>query len=114
VENPMRDYVQNARPGARAPHMWLEDGRSTLDLFGEGMVVLTAADGEAWVRAARDAAGGAPLAVHALRDGEHLCGIEGDGAVLVRPDGFVGWRIRSAPPDPASALRGALDAVLGR
>src|SRR5262249_30615567 len=29
-----------ARPGARAPHAWLSDGRSTLDLFGDGFVLL--------------------------------------------------------------------------
>ena len=117
VENPMRDYVQNARPGARAPHLWLEDGRSTLDLFGEAMVVVTGTAGEPWARAARDIAGGIPLKVHALPDGaggEDLYGIEPDGAVLVRPDGFVVWRTRSAPPDPASVLRGALTTALGR
>ncbi len=33
-------YVQTARPGARAPHVWLGDGRSTLDLYGRGFVLL--------------------------------------------------------------------------
>ena len=33
-------YTQTARPGARAPHVWLGDGRSTLDLFGRGFVLL--------------------------------------------------------------------------
>lgn len=37
-------YVQTSRPGARAPHVWLEgsfpSGRSTLDLFGRGFVLL--------------------------------------------------------------------------
>ena len=33
-------YMQTARPGARAPHVWLRDGRSTLDLFGRGFVLL--------------------------------------------------------------------------
>ncbi len=116
VENPMRDYVQNARPGARAPHLWLEDGRSTLDLFGEGIVVISGAEGEPWMRAARDVAGKLPLTAHALQAGgrgEELYGIEPDGAVLVRPDGFVAWRARSAPPDPATALRSALASALG-
>ena len=35
-------YIQTARPGARAPHVWLGDGRSTLDLFGRGFVLLQA------------------------------------------------------------------------
>ncbi len=33
-------YTQTARPGARAPHAWLPDGRSTLDLFGRGFTLL--------------------------------------------------------------------------
>src|SRR5262249_23230525 len=33
-------YTQTARPGARAPHSWLADGRSTLDLFGRGFTLL--------------------------------------------------------------------------
>ena len=35
-----RAYTQTARPGHRAPHVWLADGRSTLDLFGRGFVLL--------------------------------------------------------------------------
>jgi hypothetical protein len=34
--------------------------------------------------------------------------------VLVRPDGFVGWREQSLPNRPAAALRGALDQILAR
>ena len=35
-----RAYVPTARPGHRAPHAWLADGRSTLDLFGRGFTLL--------------------------------------------------------------------------
>ena len=31
-------------PGGRAPHAWLADGRSTLDLFGRGFTLLRFAD----------------------------------------------------------------------
>ena len=52
-------YTQTARPGARAPHVWLADGRSTLDLFGRGFVLLRlggdAPAGEGLQRAARRA-----------------------------------------------------------
>ena len=34
------DYRPTTRPGARAPHAWLPDGRSMLDLFGRGFVLL--------------------------------------------------------------------------
>src|SRR6202050_4811119 len=35
-----RAYVPTARPGHRAPHGFLADGRSTLDLFGRGFALL--------------------------------------------------------------------------
>src|SRR4051795_3712811 len=34
----------DGRPGTRAPHVWLADGRSTLDLFGSQFVVLRPAE----------------------------------------------------------------------
>src|SRR2546429_498839 len=61
-------YTQTARPGARAPHVWLADGRSTLDLFGRGFVLLRlggdAPTGEDLQRAAAER--GVPLRVVAL------------------------------------------------
>jgi len=55
IANPVTDYVPTGRPGARAPHVWLERAGgqlSTLDLFGEGFVLLAGSRGAAW----RDAA----------------------------------------------------------
>ena len=47
-------YVPTARPGHRAPHAWLADGRSTLDLFGRGFTLLGfGADASAGGAAAR-------------------------------------------------------------
>src|SRR5438552_5007378 len=34
------EYVQSTFPGARAPHALLDDGRSTLDLFGRSYVLM--------------------------------------------------------------------------
>ena len=39
-------------------------------------------------------------------------GLSDDGALLVRPDGFVAWRVKSMVSDPEKALGRALDAVL--
>ena len=36
-------YRQSARPGARAPHFWVDDNTSTLDWFGRGMVLVDTA-----------------------------------------------------------------------
>ena len=97
-------YVQTARPGARAPHAWLPDGRSTLDLFGRGFTLLRlgpgAASGESLRRVAADA--GVPLDVIAL-DVPEVSELYQSRLVLVRPDGHVAWRA-DAPPADARAL----------
>jgi putative polyketide hydroxylase len=94
------------RPGSRAPHVFLDHlgtRRSTLDLFGKNLVLLAGADGGAWCAAATGAARrlGVELDTHHV-DGAALAdagdrfpaeyGISASGAVIVRPDGFVGWR----------------------
>ena len=40
-------------------------------------------------------------------------GVSVDGAVLVRPDGHVGWRTAQAPVDRMRAIGEALGTVLG-
>jgi putative polyketide hydroxylase len=127
VDNPIAEYVQNACPGGRAPHLWVQrDGErvSTLDAFGAGFVLLTGSDGAAWRPAAEKAAAPrqVPLEVLSVGDAgelqapagrfEALYGVEPDGAVLVRPDGFVGWRARRPGDVPAADLAGALATIL--
>src|SRR5947209_3626037 len=67
-------YSQTARPGARAPHVWLDDGKSTLDLYGRGFVLLklgSASPSTANIeRAAAERR--VPLSVHAIADDKVL------------------------------------------
>jgi hypothetical protein len=104
-------YVQTARPGARAPHVWIGDNRSTLDLFGRGFALLKlgrAPPSTAKIEAAakdRDV----PLTVHTLADEKTLAAYE-RALVLVRPDGHVAWR---ADAEPADALA-LIDTVRGQ
>ncbi|MEU5987240.1 FAD-dependent monooxygenase [Streptomyces sp. NPDC047434] len=120
-------------PGSRAPHVWLDRAGtrvSTLDLYERSPVLLSAEDGSgAW----HDAAGrvarelGVPLEAYRIGDGPaaelspasdtdwaEAHGVTPDGAVLVRPDGFVAWRSEGPVADPAATLREALAAVLDR
>jgi hypothetical protein len=103
-ENP---HEPSGRPGTRAPHVAL-DGGSTLDLFGRGFVVLSAA--EQWCAAAREAG----VDAHRLDSAAFVeaYGTGTEGAVLVRPDGFIAWRARGAQEDEESVLTGVVAQVL--
>ena len=126
VTNPVTDYVPVARPGSRAPHVWLaRDGvrLSTLDLFGAGFTLLAGRAGAPWREAARSAARrlDAPLEAFVLgerEDPDARCagayGVDADGAVLVRPDGYVGWRSRGGDRDRRGAIERALQVTLSR
>jgi hypothetical protein len=109
VEHGPQRYVQSARPGGRAPHGWVAPGRSTLDLFGAGFVLLRfggARAGDRLIAAARSR--GVPLAVNDIAD-PALARLYERRLVLVRPDGHVAWRA-DREPDDAGAL---LDRVRG-
>jgi hypothetical protein len=100
-----RTYTQTARPGARAPHVWLKDGRSTLDLYGRGFVLLRlSGDAPACDRLVKAAAAaGMPLEVVALAEPTVLRTYE-RRLVLVRPDGHVAWRADVEPADCAALI----------
>lgn len=108
------------QPGTRVPHVWLQHGGqrvSTLDLLGPGFTVLTGRDGGPWRVAVSHAseALGVPLDSHRITD-EQWAGATGlapDGALLIRPDDFVGWRAETLPADPGVELQRALTAILG-
>jgi 2-polyprenyl-6-methoxyphenol hydroxylase-like FAD-dependent oxidoreductase len=101
-------YVQTSRPGARAPHAWMRDGRSTLDLFGDGFVVLCFTENDenaaraAWEPAAAQL--GIPLSVERLHQPD-IANLYDRRFVIVRPDGHVAWRGEHIPADVSSDLR---------
>jgi len=120
---PMHEHPResNGRPGSRAPHVFLDRGGarvSTLDLFGRDFVLLAGPDGEVWRSAALTAAErlGVPVVCHVLGDPEFAgaYGISAAGAVLVRPDGVVGWRAADATDASEATAREALTALLCR
>ncbi|GLF97866.1 FAD-dependent oxidoreductase [Streptomyces yaizuensis] len=116
-------------PGTRAPHLWVRRAGtrlSTLDLYERSMVLLCG-EGAVWRDAAHKAAArlSVPLDVYAIGDGpladlvpEEGCdwtgthGTTAEGALLVRPDGFVAWRSPGGALDPERAVEEALAEVL--
>ncbi|MFI6792226.1 FAD-dependent oxidoreductase [Nonomuraea sp. NPDC050383] len=149
-EDPYRTYVPTARPGHRAPHVWLSSPYgpvSTLDLLGPCFTLLATADA-GWPAAASEASSRAGVPVTAVEvtttdastgpvpvpaaegqasgpsEGQAAgpftsptwakeYGLEAGGAVLVRPDGHVGWRCPGGPASP-DALATALATILAR
>lgn len=106
-------------PGTYAPYLAFErDGKptSTLDLFGTHFVLLTGPEGANWEAAAQHVREALHLSLdvyqigegaHALLDREkRFCetyGISTNGAVLVRPDGFIAWRSKTGQVNEQAA-----------
>ena len=129
VESDISTYRPTAKPGARAPHSWLQDesGRefSTIDLINGGFLVLAGPGGEEWLAAAEDVGERIGVPLKAFRVGspgylqrpgdpswESLVEVHHDGAVLIRPDGQVGARWVSGATDAGPALFAALHQIL--
>jgi 2-polyprenyl-6-methoxyphenol hydroxylase-like FAD-dependent oxidoreductase len=98
-------YRATARPGHRAPHLWLGDGRSVLDLFGTSFVLLRLGRGapDAAPLAAAARARGVPLAVHDV-PGDEGRALYDRPLALIRPDGHVAWRGDALPADPLALV----------
>ncbi|HEY0582642.1 MAG TPA: FAD-dependent monooxygenase [Chloroflexota bacterium] len=94
-------YVPTTWPGARLPHVWLDDGTALHDRLGWGFTMLrlgsTQADTSQLEAALRQV--GAPLDVLDIPD-ERARDMYGCDLVLVRPDLHVVWRGSQPPTDP--------------
>ena len=103
IETP--EFVAVARPGTRAPHAWIGAGRSTLDLFGKGFVLLRlgAAPPDPGAIAAAAARRHVPFQVIDLADPQ-IAALYERRLVLVRPDGHVAWRADAAPGDALALI----------
>ena len=116
-----RVYTPIDRPGSRFPHRWMDAARSetTLDWFDQELVLVTGIEGDAWLEAGADVARRLRIPVGLKRwPASHEaalevgCGMGRRGAVLVRPDGHVAWRMAWCPPDPKAELASAITTLL--
>jgi 2-polyprenyl-6-methoxyphenol hydroxylase-like FAD-dependent oxidoreductase len=121
--------LPGGRPGTRAPHVPVErDGNpaSVLDVLGDRFVLLAGPTGQPWCDAATAAAEdlGVPLTAYRVApDGvlvdagssfPHAFGTGADGAVLVRPDGVIGWRATARAEDARTEVERAMRQLLVR
>ncbi len=127
---PMGDvYTPATRPGHRLPHAWLMRGVprvSTHDLCGRGRFVLfTGVSDSVWQDAAQAATRrfGVLVAVFTVGAAGDVSDADAawarleqidDGAVLVRPDGHVGWRVTRLPAEAMASLTQAIAHLLDR
>ncbi len=100
-----RAYAPTARPGHRAPHATMADGRSTLDLFGRGFALLgfgaDAAEAAPFLEAAKTRQ--VPITFTAIAE-PSIAALYQRRFVLVRPDGHVAWRDDRIPADPLRVI----------
>lgn len=128
-------YTRGTIPGMRLPHAWISTKNigfslSTQDLAGKGRFTLFTGIGgkDVWTQAAATACkklSGLDVRVFSIGWGQdyldaqnswqEVCGVEDDGAVLVRPDRVVCWRARQrlASEIASEKLKHVLRAVLG-
>jgi 2,4-dichlorophenol 6-monooxygenase len=129
--DPVLDYRPTTWPSARLPHFWVEKDGTPVAIHDvlarDAFTLLTAAGGKrAWLSAATRIKAKRSMPVLCLSIGlgkgvdlvdrhnawSKYSEVELDGAVLVRPDGHVAWRVRSLPKAPAKQLRAILHQLL--
>jgi hypothetical protein len=101
------------------------DRISTIDVYDGGFILLTGPDNAGWVRAADQLRAELAVPVRVFGLGGDLLavdepikalleryGLDPSGAVLIRPDGFVGFRSATRPGDEHEALESALHQIL--
>lgn len=130
---PTRDaelyYEPSTQPGARLPHVWVGDAKekySTHDLADyTSFTVFTGITGQSWIEAAEEVSQRLNIPIKTIIigpgqkytdlyfDWERIRGVEEDGAILVRPDKHVGWRLQRLPENPETSLTTALSSMMG-
>ena len=98
-------YVPTSRPGSRAPHLWLENGQSTLDFVPRyGFEIWRFQNAPRLEQLESDAKElGVPISDRQINS-EAAAGIFEKKYVIVRPDGHVAWRSNYPPDNPKETI----------
>ena len=100
-----RTYIPVARPGHRAPHIWIQEGVSILDLMGSNFTLLCFNDKAQGISNFLDCSKqmGIPLTILPIHDRD-AAELYGNDFVLIRPDLMVAWRTDEIPENPEQIL----------
>ncbi|WP_382309787.1 FAD-dependent monooxygenase [Herbiconiux sp. UC225_62] len=129
--DPAVHYIAQARPGHRLPHAWIDRAgtrSSTIDLakLDRFVLVTDPAGRGAWLQAIAKAAERVDLPVELVTIGTggdyedsmgnwaQLSGLRLGGALLIRPDSFVGWRTPTVPEESGRELTRVLLSLTGQ
>jgi 2-polyprenyl-6-methoxyphenol hydroxylase-like FAD-dependent oxidoreductase len=101
-EHLFREYQPTTWPGARLPHVWLDDGTPMQDRIPDGYTLLRLGNSKADTTGLERAisAGGAPVTVLEVAD-KIAREIYGYDLILLRPDMHVVWRGNAVTDDAA-------------
>jgi 2-polyprenyl-6-methoxyphenol hydroxylase-like FAD-dependent oxidoreductase len=104
IDNP-RKYIPTARPGHRAPHIWLEEGISIYDKFSKNFTLLVFSEETKDAKNLILEAESINLPIKLLKvrdkDASHLYEKK---YVIIRPDLMVAWRSDVIPKKPIDIL----------
>jgi 2-polyprenyl-6-methoxyphenol hydroxylase-like FAD-dependent oxidoreductase len=114
----------NGQPGTHMPHFWvLKNGEKipTLDLLGQGAWTLIS-ESDKWSEAVCTVNESSSIPLELIHFGNSVQLVHGDdfqkhfsvsqsGAALVRPDGYIAWRVEALPSNAAEALKGVMSKV---
>ncbi|WP_257164823.1 FAD-dependent oxidoreductase [Bradyrhizobium sp. SRS-191] len=101
----MGHFTASTVPGARAPHVWLTDGRSLLDALGPAYTLVRfdpSLDATSMVKTAADQ--GVPLALVDV-DRAKAGYAFSESLLLLRPDSHIAWRGMTAPREPGELFQ---------
>ncbi len=100
-----RQYVPVARPGHRAPHVWLDDGDALFDRLGPDFTLVAIGDRAPDTSGIVEAAAAADVPLHVLSLTDAIAEeVYGAGLVLIRPDLMIAWRSDRVPDDPKALI----------
>ena len=104
IDNP-RKYIPTARPGHRAPHIWLEEGVSIYDKFNQNFTLLVFTEDLIDAKKLISKAESIALPIHLLQiNDKDVLNLYLNKYVIVRPDLMVAWRSDYIPENSIDIL----------